>query len=261
MFQPLMLLVACAARPSQPPPAVAQAAQPEADPGPLLSHETPLGELVVTLVYHGTVKLEFGDQVWFVDPWSKAQLTGTADVILLTDVHFDHLDNDALKQVEDADTIYVAPQAVVDHEGFAARTAHHVLANGEAVEVGGVHIEAVPMYNLIRGPKEGGVFHDKGRGNGYILTVGDTRLYIAGDTECTPEMKALTGITHALLPMNLPYTMTPAEAAECVRAFGPKMITPIHYAGTSQQDISAALSGIKGSLLIEKDAYPGGAPW
>jgi L-ascorbate metabolism protein UlaG (beta-lactamase superfamily) len=118
-----------------------------------------------------------------------------------------------------------------------------VIANGETKTVAGVSIEAVPMYNLTRGPAAGQLFHDKGRGNGYVVTLGDQRIYIAGDTECTPEMKALKGIAVAFVPMNLPYTMTPAEAAACVKAFSPRVVYPYHYRGSNLQEFQDGLKG------------------
>ena len=99
------------------------------------------------------------------------------------------------------------------------------------------------MYNLQRGPSPGQLFHDKGRGNGYVVTLGGKRLYIAGDTECTPEMKALKDIDVAFVPMNLPYTMPPSEAAECVKAFKPKIVYPYHYRGQNLDEFASALKG------------------
>ena len=100
------------------------------------------------------------------------------------------------------------------------------------------------MYNLTRGPAAGQLFHTKGRGNGYIVTLGDKRIYIAGDTECTPEMKALKNIDVAFIPMNLPYTMPPTEAADCVKAFKPKVVYPYHYMG---QDLNVFKNALNGS--------------
>ena len=97
-------------------------------------------------------------------------------------------------------------------------------------EVDGLGVEAVPMYNLTRGPEAGKLFHDKGRGAGWVLSFAGTRVYVSGDTECTPEMKALTGIDVAFVCMNLPYTMPPKEAAACVNAFKPRVLLPHHFA-------------------------------
>jgi L-ascorbate metabolism protein UlaG (beta-lactamase superfamily) len=107
-----------------------------------------------------------------------------------------------------------------------------VLENGEAADAEGVLIEAVPMYNLVRGPREGEFYHPPGRGNGYIVNLGFERIYIAGDTECIPETQELTDITMAFIPMNLPYTMTPTEAAECVKTFMPRVVYPYHHRGS-----------------------------
>ena len=118
-------------------------------------------------------------------------------------------------------------------------------------QVAGISIEAVPMYNLQRGPAAGQLFHTKGRGNGYIVTLGGKRVYFAGDTECTAEMKALKDIDVAFIPMNLPYTMPPSEAAACVKAFKPKIAIPYHYQGQKPEEFQAALkgSGIEVRLL------------
>jgi L-ascorbate metabolism protein UlaG (beta-lactamase superfamily) len=126
-----------------------------------------------------------------------------------------------------------------------------VIRNGETKMAGNWKIEAIPMYNLKRGPSEGKLYHDKGRGNGYILTYGGKRIYISGDTEGIPEMKALKNIDVAFVCMNLPYTMPPAEAAEAVRAFHPKVVYPYHYRGSDPKEFEAALagSGIQVKLL------------
>jgi L-ascorbate metabolism protein UlaG (beta-lactamase superfamily) len=115
--------------------------------------------------------------------------------------------------------------------------------NGQTKTIGAWNIEAVPMYNLKRGPSEGKFFHDKGRGNGYILTYGGMRFYIAGDTEGVPEMRALKNIDVAFVPMNLPYTMPPDEAADAVRAFHPKIVYPYHYRGSDLKVFEKAMEG------------------
>jgi len=121
--------------------------------------------------------------------------------------------------------------------------------------VGAFSVQGVPMYNLTRGPDAGLLFHDKGRGNGYVLTFGATRVYLSGDTECTPEMKALKNIDVAFVCMNLPYTMPPSEAAECVAAFHPKIVYPYHYRGmggpTPEQNQQAFVAAMKGTAGVE----------
>ena len=164
-----------------------------------------------------------------------------ADLIIVTDVHGDHQDRDKIDLLKKAGTIVVAPRAVA-----STITEAQVINNGEKKTIAGVEIEAVPMYNLQRGPAAGQLYHDKGRGNGYILTLGGKRLYIAGDTECIPEMKALRNIDVAFVCMNLPYTMTPGEAAGCVNAFKPKIVYPYHYGQSNLQEFTSAVQGTPG---------------
>lgn len=132
------------------------------------------------------------------------------------------------------------------------------MANGQTKTVAGVSIEAVPMYNLTRGPSAGQLFHTKGRGNGYVVTLGGKRLYFAGDTECVPEIKALKNIDVAFMPMNLPYTMPPSEATDCVKAFKPAVVYPYHFMGQKPQEFTDALkgSGIDVRLLTWYPAAP-----
>jgi L-ascorbate metabolism protein UlaG (beta-lactamase superfamily) len=123
-----------------------------------------------------------------------------------------------------------------------------VMRNGDVQTVAGIPVEAVPAYNLIHKRENGQPFHPKGAGNGYVLTFGDTRLYIAGDTENIPEMKALQDIAIAFLPMNLPYTMTPEMVAEAAKAFRPRILYPYHYGNT---DVSKLVELLKGEKKIE----------
>jgi L-ascorbate metabolism protein UlaG (beta-lactamase superfamily) len=143
-----------------------------------------------------------------------------------------------------------------------------VIANGETKTFAGVMVEAVPMYNLTRGPSEGQLFHTKGRGDGFILTLGGKRIYFSGDTECIPEIKALKNIDVAFMTMNLPFTMPPSEAADCVKAFKPKIVYPYHYrqqgidAEKNAQDFAAAMKGTPGvevRMMSFYAAQPAGA--
>ena len=203
---------------------------------------TSFGKVKITPVYHGSVMLEVGGKVWHVDPWSRGDYSTLprADVILITDVHGDHMDPKAIEAIRKPSTIVIAPAAV-------ARTVTEakIISNGEDVIVSGVRIEAVPMYNLKRGPAIGKLYHDKGRGNGYVLNVGDKRIYFSGDTEVQPEMKALKDIDVAFITMNLPYTMSPNEAAEGVKHFRPKVVYPYHYRGADLKVFVDALEGEK----------------
>ena len=175
-----------------------------------------------------------------VDPTAQGNYAGFAapDIILITDIHGDHLDAATIAKLRKPATKIVAPAA-------AASQLDHpiVMANGETNVIDGLTIEAVPMYNLTRGPAPGQFYHDKGRGNGYIVTLGGKRLYIAGDTEGTPEMRAMKNIDVAFIPMNVPYTMTPAEAADAVKAFKPKIVYPYHYRGSDLTVFANALKG------------------
>ena len=192
----------------------------------------------MTPIRHASLMLEADGQVIQVDPYSQGNYDGlpAADIILITDIHGDHMDPKAIEKVRKAGTTIIAPKAVVE-KGVEAT----VMNNGETKTLGKWTIEAVPMYNLTRGPAAGKLFHDKGRGNGYILTYGGKRFYIAGDTEGIPEMRGLKNIDVAFIPMNLPYTMTPEEAADAVRAFLPKVVYPYHY---QKSDVNAFKTGL-----------------
>jgi len=148
------------------------------------------------------------------------------------------LDKPLIDKLSKPGTTVIAPEAVAK-----TITQAKVLRNGESTTWETWKIDAVPMYNLTRGPSEGKFYHDKGRGNGYVLMYGGTRFYIAGDTEGTPEMRALKNIDVAFVPMNLPYTMTPEEAADAVRAFHPKVVYPYHYKGSNIKDFARLLNG------------------
>lgn len=242
-------------------PAAASKAAPAAVNDGNIALETSLGTATFTPVYHATMLLQVGDRtVWF-DPWSKAALDGKpkADVIVLTDIHQDHMDAEAIGKVSKEGTVFVAPPAV--QEGLADIDVDHVIGNGESVDVGDLKITGVPMYNLTRGPEPGKLFHTKGRGNGYIVELGDRRVYVAGDTACTPDMKALKDIDLAFVPMNLPYTMPPDEAAACVKAFAPQVVVPFHYAGSDLQVFEDALKDADGVTVAKVEFYPGGLPW
>jgi len=212
---------------------VAAATAPQAD-----VFSTSAGDVRIVPVHHGTLRLEIDGTVVWIDPWSQGDLSGPkADYVLLTDIHFDHFDPPALAAVKKDGTVVVAPAVVAEKEPGAI-----VLANGESHDFGTFSVQAVPMYNLQRGPEAGKLYHDKGRGNGYLITVGDKRIYVSGDTECTDEMKALRNVDVAFVSMNLPYTMPPSEAAVCVRAFRPKAIYPYHYGESNLADLQAALA-------------------
>ena len=187
-------------------------------------------EVKVTPLRHATFVLQFGDQTIIVDPVADIDYStfGEPTVILITDVHPDHWNMEAVALLMDTKTKVVAPNAVANSWGGIDT----VLEHEQVIDADGILIEAVPMYNLERGPREGELYHPEGRGNGYIVHLGFERIYIAGDTECIPEMQELKDISMAFIPMNLPYTMPPAEAAECVKTFMPKVVYPYHHRGS-----------------------------
>jgi L-ascorbate metabolism protein UlaG (beta-lactamase superfamily) len=205
---------------------------------------TSAGELSVTFVGHGTLVFGHGGKTIHVDPWGRLADYSTlpkADLVLITHSHGDHLDPAALAAIRRPDTqVVVAPDCEGKVEGAVT------LANGERKTVAGFELVAVPAYNLVHKRPDGTPFHPAGRGNGYVLTFGDTRVYVAGDTENVPEMKALEGIAVAFLPMNLPYTMTPEMVADAARAFRPRILYPYHFGDTDTARLVALLKDEKG---------------
>ncbi len=194
---------------------------------PVDTFKTQNGDLKITFVGHGTLMLTWQDKVIHVDPVSREadySKMPKADLILITHEHGDHLDPKAVAQIKKEDTQIILTEACA--QSLPGGT---IMKNGDKKDLLGLTIEAVPAYNLEKS------FHPKGRGNGYVLTLGGLRVYIAGDTENTPEMKALKDIDVAFLPMNLPYTMTPEMVADAAIAFKPKVLYPYHYGNTDPQ--------------------------
>ena len=170
----------------------------------------------------------------------------------MTDVHGDHLSPETLEAVADAKTTIVAPSAVAEKLPEKLRKQTTVLPNGETKSVAGISIEAVPMYNLTADRLK---YHDKGRGNGYVVTLGGKRVYISGDTEDIPEMRALKDIDVAFVCMNLPYTMTVDQAASAVREFKPKIVYPYHYRGSDVEKFKKLVGEHSGVEVRLRDWY------
>ena len=192
--------------------------------------KTAKGDLTVTPIEHATFVLNWDGKTIFVDPTKGGAAfegLGKPDVILVTDIHGDHYDAATLAAVRTPQTAVIVPAAVAEKMGADKGNAQ-VLANGEKTTAGDIGIEAVPMYNLTEERKS---FHTKGRGNGYVVTLGGKRIYISGDTEDIPEMRALKNIDVAFVCMNLPYTMDVEHAASAVLEFKPKIVYPFHYRG------------------------------
>ena len=232
----IVSILACAAM-------LSLAAGANAQMRPVQTFDSSAGPVKITPVYHASLEIEAGGKVIIIDPAKPANFTGLpqADLILVTDIHGDHLDEALLKAESKADTTIIAPDAV--SKQLKEVKVSKVLANGDKTTWGAWTIEAIPMYNMKRGPAEGKLFHDKGRGNGYVLTYGGKRFYFSGDTENIPEMRALKNIDVAFVCMNLPYTMTAEEAADAVKAFHPKVVIPYHYKGQDTTVFKKALDG------------------
>ena len=213
---------------------------------------TSAGAVKITPIYHASTLIEAGGKTIYVDPAKPAKIAGLpkADLILISHIHGDHMDPSYISALSTASTQILAPPSVV-----ATVTTAKPISNGETQNWQGWTIEAVPAYNLKRGPSVGEFFHPKGRDNGYVLTYGGKRFYFSGDTEGIPEMRALRNIDVAFVCMNLPYTMPPEEAADAVKAFHPKIVIPYHYHGSDLTVFQKALAGtgIEVRLL---DWYP-----
>jgi L-ascorbate metabolism protein UlaG (beta-lactamase superfamily) len=238
-----------------------------APPTPHVAHgpdtlSTSQGDLRIVPIHHATVLFELGGKEYYVDPFHEGNLDGRppADVIFITHAHPDHFDPSAIEKIRKPGTIIVCPPSVAekleprDHPGDSTGVVV-VLKNGESRTVAGVGVEAFAMYNLKRGPVPGKVFHEKGWGEGFVLTFGDKRVYVSGDTECTPEMRDLKDIDVAFVCMNLPYTMTPREAGECVEAFKPKVLYPYHYRDSDLGELDKVLAKDKDIEVRKRDWY------
>jgi len=219
-----------------------------AAPGPVQTFASSAGPVKITPIYHAAAMIEAGGDRIYIDPAKPADIRGMApgDLILITDIHGDHMDADDIKALSKNGTVIIAPASVQ-----ATVTAAKVLTNGDSTTWHKWKITAVPMYNIKHLQPNGVAFHTKGRGDGYVLSYGGKNFYFAGDTEGTPEMAALKNIDVAFIPMNLPYTMTPDEAAAAVKTFKPKIVYPYHYKGQDpavfQKDLAG--SGIEVRLV------------
>jgi L-ascorbate metabolism protein UlaG (beta-lactamase superfamily) len=223
--------------------------------------QTSMGALAIQPIQHASLILTVHGVTIYADPSGADNFKGMAapDIILITDIHGDHFDVKTIEAVKKASTILVVPQVVADKLPAADKDHLVVIKNGETNTQMGISISAIPMYNLPESPT---AMHTKGRGNGYVLGIGGKNIYLSGDTQGIPEMRALKNIDIAFVCMNLPYTMDVKEAADAVLAFSPKIVYPYHYRGQNGlSDVNAFKSMVDaGNKNIEvrlRNWYPG----
>lgn len=211
--------------------------------------KTSSGELKITFIGHGTLMFSFNNKVIHVDPVSREadySKLPKADLILITHEHGDHLDIKAVSILRTEKTVLAYTESCAGQ--LKEVQGGNIMKNGDSLTLIGLPLKAVPAYNIVHKREGGNPFHPEGVGNGYVITFGDKNVYVAGDTENTPEMKQLKDIDIAFLPMNLPYTMTPEMVADAVRAFKPNILYPYHYGNT---DTSIIVNLLKDAKDIE----------
>ena len=205
--------------------------------------KTSAGDLKITFIGHGTLMFTFGGKVIHVDPYGQMANYAKfpkADIILITHDHSDHFDPQVLTLLRTEKTVTILTNSLAKKvEGGI------VMNNGDVRSIEGLKIEATAAYNMVHKRGDGTPFHPKGSGNGYIITFGDKKIYVAGDTENIPEMKDLKNIDVAFLPMNLPYTMTPEMVADAAKGFTPKIVYPYHYGDTDPSRLAVLLKDTK----------------
>jgi L-ascorbate metabolism protein UlaG (beta-lactamase superfamily) len=204
---------------------------------------TSIGDLELVFIGHGTLMFRLPDYVIHIDPVSDYADYGSlddADLILVTHHHGDHLDPVAIGNITKPGTKIVCSASCANDLDDPI-----VMKNGDLIEVDGLVIDAVPAYNILHKRANGELFHPKGVGNGYVLTIGDKHIYIAGDTENIPEMAFLEDIHIAFLPMNMPYTMTPEMVAGAVAMFQPEILYPYHYGNTNTKELTILMKNNK----------------
>jgi L-ascorbate metabolism protein UlaG (beta-lactamase superfamily) len=208
------------------------------------------GDLEIDFIGHASLIFTYGGKTIHIDPTNMVgdySKLPKADLVFITHEHFDHFDPKALEQISTSETIVVTTPTVAQQLKNCI-----VMKNGDINAIEGLTVEAVPAYNIVHERSKGVPFHPKGIGNGYVITFGDVRVYIAGDTENIPEMKALKNIDIAFLPMNVPYTMTPEMVADATKAFNPKILYPYHFSETDTSKIVDLLKNEKVEVRIRK---------
>ncbi len=201
--------------------------------------ETEMGDLTVYPINHGTVAFTFDGKTIFVDPYGGAEKFAdfdAPDIIFITDIHGDHHNPNTLAGLNTENTTFVVPQAVADAMDASYKKNLVIIANEETKDVLGMNVTGVAMYNL---PDDESSRHNKGRGNGYVIDFGGKHVYLSGDTEDVPEMRALENIDIAFVCMNLPFTMDIYQAASAVVEFQPEVMYPYHHRGQDIQKFKA----------------------
>lgn len=201
------------------------------------------GNLDITFIGHGSLMLNWNGMIIHIDPFGKQADYGIlpkADILIVTHEHGDHMDMIAVNQITTTNT-----QIIYTKSCEKQLPGGLVMKNGDKEMVRNLMVEAVPAYNLVHKRENGEPYHPKGEGNGYVLTFGDLRVYIAGDTENIPEMSQIKNIDIAFLPMNLPYTMTPEMAAQAAISFKPHILYPYHYGQTTTSKLVTLLRSEK----------------
>lgn len=191
-----------------------------------------VNDIIIDPITHATTIIKWKEKTIYIDPAGGAKAfegKKKPDLVLITDIHGDHMDIETLDSLNLSKSEIIVPQAVAEKLPAKYTDQLIIINNGETKEIQGISIEAIPMYNL---REEALKFHNKGRGNGYVITLGDKRIYFSGDTEDIREMRDLKNIDIAFVCMNLPYTMTVESAADAVLEFKPKQVYPYHYRGT-----------------------------
>ncbi len=211
---------------------------------------TSAGDVEMFFIGHGSLMFRINTFVIHIDPVKssgKYDKLPKADLVLVTHEHYDHLDPELISSLRKQETVMFCNAAAASKVPWA-----QVMKPGDKKTVKSITVEAISAYNIVNERSKGQPFHPKGVGNGYVITIGDKRFYVAGDTENTPEMKELKGIDVAFLPMNIPYTMTPAMVADAARAFMPKILYPYHYGDTNTDELIKLLKNTNIEVRIRK---------
>lgn len=234
---------------------VTAAAQQRPSPDQVEAEE---GPITIQPIRHATLVLSWNGTTIYVDPVGGAEAfkgLDSPDMVLITDIHGDHLNAETLDALDTEDAAFVVPQAVADQLPGSYSDQLVVIGNGENTEQLDIPIRAIPMYNL---PQSEDAYHTKGRGNGYVLTLGGKRVYLSGDTEDIPEMRSLENIDLAFVCMNLPYTMDINQASDAVLDFKPAIVYPYHYRGQDTEQFKKLVTSENKDIEVRlKNWYMG----